>query len=453
MAKIKTIFICQECAYETTKWLGRCPSCNTYSSFVEEVVETQKNLTFNPQKSSAPILLNKVAPLSEKRIASNIPELDRVLSGGIVDGSLILVGGDPGIGKSTLLLQLCQNIGMQDFKILYISGEESVQQIKLRAERLNITTDNLYLLAETNMYNIESTISDLNPKLVIVDSIQTVYRDELTSAPGSVTQVRESTALLMKIAKSANISIFLVGHVTKDGNLAGPRVLEHMVDTVLYFEGEKKANYRIVRVVKNRFGGTNEIGVFEMQDKGLVEIPNPSEYMLSGRPLNVSGSAVTCSIEGTRPILTEVQALVSFTNFGQPRRMAAGTDYNRVIMLIAVLEKRIGMQFGEYDSYVNIAGGIKIAEPSLDAAVITSLASSYRNKIIDPYTLIFGEIGLTGEIRAVSLAEKRVQEAQKLGFKQCVLPRENMKGLKKYNDFTIYGVSNVSELLEVCDIF
>lgn len=443
------MYICQECGHETLKWLGKCPSCNQFNTFSEEVVEKDKSSVFNIQKTTSPVLLSSVECLADKRIQTKIPELDRVLNGGIVEGSLTLVGGDPGIGKSTLLLQICQTIGQQNHKILYISGEESAKQIKLRAERLGITTDNLYLLSETNINHIDSIVKDVNPTLVIVDSIQTVYKEDLSSAPGSVTQVRECASVLMKLSKTLNISIILVGHVTKDGSIAGPRVLEHMVDTVLYFEGESKASYRILRTVKNRFGGTNEIGVFEMRDKGLIEIQNPSEYMLSGRPINVSGSAVTCNMEGTRPILTEVQALVSYTNFGQARRMATGLDHNRVIMLIAVLEKRMGLQFGNYDSYVNIAGGIKTSEPSLDAAVIVALVSSYRNKVIDPYTLVFGEVGLTGELRAVPMAEKRVQEAQKLGFKRCILPRDNAKSVKHSEDFNLLGISNISDLLDL----
>lgn len=450
MAKIKTKYICQECGYETGRWLGKCPDCGSFSSFSEEIIEKQKlNSSEIKTAVSRAETLKNIKPLNEERTKTNINELDRVLNGGIVQGSLTLVGGDPGIGKSTLLIQICQSVGESGKKILYVSGEESVHQIKLRASRLKITTENLLLLSETNMNTIESVILEIMPDLVIIDSIQTIFLDEITSAPGSVTQVRECTSKLMKLGKGRNISIFIVGHVTKDGAIAGPRVLEHMVDTVLYFEGDRLASYRILRAVKNRFGSTNEIGVFEMQQGGLVEITNPSEYMLSGRPIGVSGSAVTCSIEGTRPILTEVQSLVTFTNFGIPRRMATGMDYNRVILLIAVLEKRAGFQLGSYDSYVNLAGGLKISEPSLDAAVVTAIASSYKNKPVDHSTLVFGEIGLTGEIRAVSMSEKRVTEAAKLGFKYCILPKDNLKEVKNVPGIKIYGVSSINELLDL----
>ncbi len=449
MAKIKTKYVCGECGYETGRWLGRCPSCGMFNTMNEELDAKSSSFSKSAYTSAQPQRLENIAPISNNRIKTNIGELDRVLSGGLVQGSLTLVGGDPGIGKSTLLIQICQSIGEQNKKILYISGEESVQQIKLRASRLNITTKNLLLLSETNLNIIENTIKDIMPDLVIIDSIQTMYIEELSSAPGSVTQVRECTSKLMHLGKGNNISVFIVGHVTKDGAIAGPRVLEHMVDTVLYFEGERRASYRLLRAVKNRFGSTNEIGVFEMRNKGLKEISNPSEYMLSGRPVGVSGSAVTCSIEGTRPILAEVQSLISYTNFGMPRRMATGMDYNRVILLIAVLEKRVGINLGSYDSYVNLAGGIKIGEPSLDAAVVSAIASSYKNKPINALTLIFGEIGLTGEIRAVSMSEKRVMEAAKLGFKKCILPKENLKEVENIKGINIYGVSTVSELLDI----
>ncbi len=449
MAKIKTKYICQECGYETGKWLGRCPSCNNFSTFSEEIVEKTTSKTNTISATSKALDLESIAPISEVRTKTQIGELDRVLGGGIVQGSLTLVGGDPGIGKSTLLLQICQAVGNSNKKILYVSGEESVQQIKLRANRLNITTKNLLLLSETNFNIIENTIRELNPDLVIIDSIQTVFLEELSSAPGSVTQVRECTAKIMRIGKGENISIFIVGHVTKDGAIAGPRILEHMVDTVLYFEGERLASYRILRAVKNRFGSTNEIGVFEMRQIGLVEITNPSEYMLSGRPIGATGSSVTCSIEGTRPILAEVQSLVSYTTFNIPRRMATGMDFNRVILLIAVLEKKLSLQLGSYDVYVNLAGGIKILEPALDAAVACSIVSSYKNKPIDSKTLIFGEIGLSGELRAVSFCEKRVVEALKLGFETVVIPKDNLKEVSSIKGIKIYPVSNINELLKI----
>ncbi len=449
MAKIKTKYICQECGYETGKWLGRCPSCNNFSTFSEEIIEKTNSKTNTISATSKALDLESIAPISEVRTKTQIGELDRVLGGGIVQGSLTLVGGDPGIGKSTLLLQICQAIGNSNKKILYVSGEESVQQIKLRANRLNITTKNLLLLSETNFNIIENTIRELNPDLVIIDSIQTVFLEELSSAPGSVTQVRECTAKIMRIGKGENISIFIVGHVTKDGAIAGPRILEHMVDTVLYFEGERLASYRILRAVKNRFGSTNEIGVFEMRQIGLVEISNPSEYMLSGRPIGATGSSVTCSIEGTRPILAEVQSLVSYTTFNMARRMATGMDFNRIILLIAVLEKKLNLQLGSYDVYVNLAGGIKILEPALDAAVACSIVSSYKNKPIDSKTLIFGEIGLSGELRAVSFCEKRIVEALKLGFETVVIPKDNLKEVSSINGIKIYSVSNINELLKL----
>ncbi len=450
MAKIKTKYICQECGYETGKWLGKCPSCNNFSTFSEEIVEKASSNNISTISSTNKALdLESIAPINEVRTKTKIGELDRVLGGGIVQGSLTLVGGDPGIGKSTLLLQICEAVGQSGKKILYVSGEESAQQIKLRANRLNITTKNLLLLSETNFNVIENTIRDIKPDLVIIDSIQTVFLDDLSSAPGSVTQVRECTAKIMRIGKGENISIFIVGHVTKDGAIAGPRILEHMVDTVLYFEGERLASYRILRAVKNRFGSTNEIGVFEMRQIGLVEINNPSEYMLSGRPIGANGSCVTCSIEGTRPILAEVQSLVSYTTFNIPRRMATGMDFNRVILLIAVLEKKLNLQLGSYDVYVNLAGGIKILEPALDASVACSIVSSYKNKPIDAKTLIFGEIGLSGELRAVSFCEKRVMEALKLGFETVIIPKDNLKEVSSIKDIKICPVSNINELLKL----
>ncbi len=451
MAKIKIIYTCYECGYETNKWLGRCTSCGSFNSFVENAVDkkAEKKAVAQTLKSTKPLKLDEISTIDTERVKTNFKELNRVLSGGLVQGSLTLVGGDPGIGKSTLLLQICQSICDQGKTILYISGEESTQQIKLRATRLNINSENLFIMAETNLTVIESTIKEYEPDLVIIDSIQTIYKEELSSAPGSVTQTRESVSSFMKIAKGDNISIIVVGHVTKEGNLAGPKMLEHMVDTVIYFEGDKNASYRLIRTVKNRFGSTNEIGVFEMKEDGLNEISNPSEYMLAGRPLNIAGSVITCSIEGTRPILTEVQSLVSVTNFGMPRRTANGMDYNRVVMLMAVLEKRAGMQLSNYDSYVNIAGGMKIIEPSLDVAVVSAIASSYKNKAINPYTIVFGEVGLTGEIRAVTNVDKRVKEAKKLGFKNCIIPQANLRGLDEYKDMRIFGVSNIGELLKL----
>jgi len=447
MAKLKNLYICQQCGYESSKWLGKCPNCNQWNCFVEEVLEDKK--IYQSNKTVKPVTLDSIQTTTEDRIKTQIKELDRVLGGGLVRGSLTLVGGDPGIGKSTLLLQISQQIGQQNIKILYVSGEESVQQIKMRADRLKINTNNLLLISETNLGTIENVISDEKPQIVIIDSIQTMYKDEISTAPGSVSQVRECTSIFMRIAKGKNISVIIVGHVTKEGAIAGPRVLEHMVDTVLYFEGERYASYRILRCVKNRFGSTNEIGMFEMCDIGLVEVENPSEYMLSGRAVDEAGSVVTCSIEGSRPILTEVQSLISYNNFGIPRRTATGIDYNRVAMLMAVMERKLGMKLSSYDSYVNLAGGIKITEPALDLAIVASMASSFKNTPIDPYMVVFGEVGLAGEVRAVSMAEKRVNECVKLGFKLCILPQTNFKSIKNQSDIKLYGVKNINQLKSI----
>lgn len=449
MAKLKQVYICQQCGYESGKWMGRCPSCNEWGSLVEEVVDTAKSKLAKTSKSSnVPIKLKQIMIEKEHRTTTGMEELDRVLGGGVVKGSLILVGGDPGIGKSTLLLQICETIGNQNKEVLYVSGEESTAQIKMRAERLGVETPNLSLLAETNMNSIEGFIKEEKPDLVIIDSIQTVYCEDVSSAPGSVSQVRENTHHLMNLAKGYGITIMIVGHVTKEGALAGPRVLEHMVDTVLYFEGERHAAFRILRAVKNRFGSTNEIGVFEMADVGLKEVKNPSEIMLSGRPTDASGSIVSCTMEGTRPMLLEVQALSSFTSFGMPRRTATGVDYNRVVLLIAVLDKRAGMDLSNHDTYVNLAGGLKSNEPALDLGMIAAIASSFRNIPIDPYTIVFGEVGLTGEVRAVSMAEKRVIEAAKLGFKTCVMPKANLEKMPSIKGIRVIGVGHVGEALK-----
>ncbi len=446
MAKTKTKYVCQECGYSTNKWLGRCPDCGAFSTFAEEAEVVRSSGRYTGITSAAPLKLSQVTSKEQSRTKTGIGELDRVLGGGFVQGSLTLVGGDPGIGKSTLLLQVCKGLGERQKNILYISGEESVQQIKMRAERLDIDTDYLSLLSETDLGIIEKVISATEPDYVIIDSIQTMFIDEIASAPGSVSQVREATSRLMHIGKGKGISIIIVGHVTKDGSIAGPRILEHMVDTVLYFEGDKRASYRILRSVKNRFG-SNEMGVFEMTGKGLKQILNPSEFMLAGRPKNVSGSVVTCCIEGTTPLLIEVQALMSYTSFNMPRRMATGIDYNRVILLIAVLEKRAGLQLANYDSYVNLTGGIKITEPSLDAAVTVAIASSFKDTPVEDGTIIFGEIGLTGEIRAVSMTTKRVSEAAKLGFKRCIIPSASEKEVSGIKNIEIIGVSNIKELI------
>lgn len=449
MAKAKSKFVCQKCGYETVKWLGKCPDCGSFNTLTEEVVASPSKVRgIGIQSSVKPQLLKDIKPVNEGRASTGMGELDRVLGGGLVEGSLTLIGGDPGIGKSTLLLQICSHLGNLGKKILYVSGEESPHQIKLRADRLNISSDNIKLLSETNIAVIDTAIINENPDFVIIDSIQTMYSEEAASAPGSVTQVRETTAKLMHISKGKGISVMIVGHVTKDGNIAGPRVLEHMVDTVLYFEGDKTASYRILRAVKNRFGGTNEIGVFEMGNEGLKEILNPSAYMLADRPVNVSGTAITCSIEGSRPILIEVQSLVSYTTFNIPRRQATGSDFNRIIIIIAVLEKRAGLQLSSYDAYINLTGGIKVTEPAIDAAVAVAIASSYRNVPVDANTLVFGEIGLTGELRAVTEAKKRVQEAMKMGFKTCIVPRANFKEASTVKGIEVIFAQSVDELLE-----
>lgn len=457
MAKGKTTaFFCKECGYETTKWFGQCPACKEWNSLVEEPVAKSKPVkgvvdvsARHGRETAQPVRLSDISTENSDRTTTSIDELDRVLGGGIVEGSLVLVGGDPGIGKSTLLLQMCYNLSAHGRKVLYISGEESLAQIKLRAERIGGFNDSMLLLCETSLDIIEDTLKEVRPEVVIIDSIQTMYREEIGSAPGSVGQVRETTAVLMQLAKGLNISIFIVGHVTKEGVVAGPRVLEHMVDTVLYFEGDRNASYRILRSVKNRFGSTNEIGVFEMQEKGLVEVENPSEYMLSGRPTEASGSAVVCLIEGTRPLLVEIQALVCDSNFGLPRRTAAGTDYNRVNLLMAVLEKRAGVHLSGSDAYVNIAGGIKVAEPALDLGIVMALASSYRNRAIPDDTIIFGEVGLAGEVRAVSQPQVRINEAIKLGFANVIMPEVCLKNIKKTDKINIVGVRNVSEAIKL----
>lgn len=412
MGKTKTKFVCQNCGYETFKWMGKCPSCNEWNSFVEEIYEKRDKANIIQRDVSVEKLID-VEIDEEDRIKTDMEELDRVLGGGIVKGSLILVGGDPGIGKSTLLIQVANHLSNKGLKILYVSGEESPKQVKMRAERLNLKSDELYILSETNLDIIRNVIEKILPNVLIIDSIQTVYNSEIASAPGSVSQVREATHVLMKIAKRNGIATFIVGHVTKEGSIAGPRVLEHMVDTVLYFEGEMYQSYRILRAVKNRFGSTNEIGMFEMRDIGLVEVKNPSEVLLSGRPENSSGTVVVPSMEGTRPMLVEIQSLVSATAFGMPRRTAMGIDYNRVVLMVAVLEKKIGYNMQNSDVYINIAGGLQTKEPAIDLGIITSIASSYRDIYVDPNTVIMGEVGLTGEVRRISFIDKRIYEALK----------------------------------------
>lgn len=440
------MFFCQECGYESAKWQGQCPACKAWNTFVEEPQDVVKGTrSQNSGRELKPVALKAVSLEEETRVSTGMKELDRVLGGGIVRGSLLLVGGDPGIGKSTILLQVCRNLTAQHHKVLYISGEESLQQIRMRAGRIGEFTDDLLLLCETNLEDIRTTIERCKPEMVVIDSIQTMFSGEVASAPGSVSQVREATSVFLQIAKGLGITIFIVGHVTKEGNVAGPRVLEHMVDTVLYFEGDRHASYRILRGVKNRFGSTNEIGVFEMRADGLTEVENPSEYMLSGKPQGASGSVVACSMEGTRPILLEIQALVCHSNFGIPRRTAAGTDFNRVNLLMAVLEKRLGMNMSNCDAYVNIAGGIRMTEPAIDLGIVLAIISSFRDKSIPDDVLAFGEVGLSGEVRAVSMAEQRVLEARKLGFHQVILPRVCMSSVNQITDIELIPVSTVAE--------
>ena len=445
----KSIFFCQNCGHEETKWLGQCPMCKEWNTFVEENISVSKSSTVKLAKEAEVVALKNIETDFEERIHTQIQEMDRVLGGGIVPGSLVLVGGDPGIGKSTLLLQVCQKLCESKKQVLYISGEESLKQIKLRANRMGEFKEDLYLLCETNLEVIRNIIETRKPDIVVIDSIQTMYSEDVSSAPGSVSQVRESTNVFMQLAKGLGISIFIVGHVTKEGTVAGPRVLEHMVDTVLYFEGDRHASYRILRGVKNRFGSTNEIGVFEMRQNGLVEVENPSEYMLNGKPEHASGSVVACSIEGTRPILIEIQALVCSSNFGMPRRTAAGTDYNRVNLLLAVLEKRLGLHLSNYDAYVNIAGGVKMNEPAIDLGIVMAIVSSYKNHPIDEKTIVFGEVGLSGEVRAVSMPEQRVAEAKKLGFETCILPEVSKDMVKGIEGIKIIGVKNIGDAMQL----
>lgn len=445
----KSVFFCQNCGHEENKWLGQCPMCKEWNTFVEEAIAVSKGTTAKQVRDVEVIPLKKVETDHEERIRTTIEELDRVLGGGIVPGSLILVGGDPGIGKSTLLLQVCQKLCEQKNQVLYISGEESLKQIKLRANRMGEFTEELLLLCETNLEIIRTIIEKRKPQMVVIDSIQTMYSEDVGAAPGSVSQVRESTNVFMQLAKGLGITIFIVGHVTKEGTVAGPRVLEHMVDTVLYFEGDRHASYRILRGVKNRFGSTNEIGVFEMRQNGLEEVENPSEFMLSGRPENASGSVVACSMEGTRPILLEIQALVCSSNFGMPRRTAAGTDYNRVNLLMAVLEKRAGIHLSNSDAYVNIAGGIKMNEPAIDLGIVMALVSSYRNRPINEKTIVFGEVGLSGEVRAVSMPEQRVAEAKKLGFETCIIPEVSVSMVKDIKGIKVVGVNSINDAIQL----
>ena len=449
--KTATVFFCQNCGHESSKWMGQCPSCGEWNTFAEEAVTVKKGSASVSRREihAKATRLNDIKAAGEERFSTGIAELDRVLGGGIVPGSMILVGGDPGIGKSTLLLQVCKTLSERHKSILYVSGEESLQQIKLRAERIGEFSDTLSLLCETNLEIVDEIVRRDLPQILVIDSIQTMYSEHVTSAPGSVSQVRESTGSLLQMAKVLGIAVFIIGHVTKEGVVAGPRVLEHMVDTVLYFEGDRHAAYRILRGVKNRFGSTNEIGVFEMRSGGLIEVENPSEFMLGGKPKGASGSVVACSMEGSRPILLEVQALVCRSNFGMPRRTAAGTDFNRVNLLMAVLEKRVGLQMGNCDAYVNIAGGIRMNEPAIDLGIVLALVSSYKNRPIDEKTICFGEVGLSGEVRAVNMAEQRVAEAKKLGFTVCVLPEATKSALSAISGIRLIGVKSVKDAIDL----
>lgn len=451
MAKSRSVvFFCKECGHESAKWMGQCPACHEWNTFVEAPVATSSKGVVSLARADVqkPIKLSEVDITNEDRYTSGFSELDRVLGGGIVNGSMVLVGGDPGIGKSTILLQVCRNVS-ENRKILYISGEESMRQIKMRADRIGEMPSGFYLMCETNLSKIEDSIRQFAPDMVVIDSIQTMYSESSDSAPGSVSQVRESTNLLLQIAKGLGITIFIVGHVTKEGVVAGPRVLEHMVDTVLYFEGERSESYRIIRAVKNRFGATNEIGVFEMCKEGLKEVLNPSEYMLSGRPEGEAGSVVVCLMEGTRPVLVEIQALVCHSNFGMPRRTAAGADYNRMNLLMAVLEKKIGLQLSGCDAYLNVAGGIKVSEPAIDLGMVLAIISGFKNRPVGNKTICFGEVGLTGEVRAVSQAKQRVLEAAKMGFEECILPYTCLKSIGTIEGIRLIGIKSVSEITNI----
>jgi DNA repair protein RadA/Sms len=450
MAKSKTVYQCQNCGYSSPKWMGKCPDCGGWSSFVEERVSSgdRRSASLPHQGKTEPVPLTSITGSVDIRTPTGLPEFDRVLGGGVVPGSVILVGGDPGIGKSTLLLQAFSGLASRSDKLLYVSGEESPQQIKMRADRLSVNADNIILLPETSLEGMLAAAAKIGPAAMVVDSIQTVYTEELMSAPGSVGQVRECAARLMMFAKRGGVPVFIIGHVTKEGTIAGPRVLEHIVDTVLYFEGDKGHSYRMLRTIKNRFGSTNEIGIFEMSDSGLRGVENPSELFLSERPQNVSGSTVVASIEGTRPLMVEVQALVSPTNFGMPRRTSIGVDFNRVNLLIAILEKRAGLHLGGADVFINVVGGMRIVEPAVDLGIISTIASSARERVIDPRTIVFGEVGLSGEIRAVAQAEARIKEASKLGFVKAVIPAGNAEKMRHGQGLAVTGVRDVEECIQ-----
>lgn len=450
MAKLKSKFVCQECGYETAKWLGRCPACDAWNTFVEEF-ESKGNDPKSQRGISKGIVekINNITSTKKERISTGSMEMDRVLGGGIIKSSLILVGGDPGIGKSTLLLQVADHASKQNLKVLYVSGEESGEQIKIRADRLGIGEGELYILAETNIDIIIEYVEKEKPDLLVLDSIQTIYSPEIPSAPGSVTQVREVTSMVMGMTKTRNMATFIVGHVTKSGAIAGPRVLEHMVDTVLYFEGERHFSYRILRAVKNRFGSTNEIGIFEMRDRGLIEVENPSEVFLKGRPLDAYGTVVTAAMEGTRPVLIEIQALVTYSPVGFANRVTTGIDKNRASMLIAVLEKKAGLSIQSSDIFINVTGGLQIKEPACDLAILCALASSFKEIPVDFKTVLIGEVGLTGEIRGVNSIEKRLLEAKKMGFERAVIAEANADISKEIKSMEIIPVNNIRQVIEI----
>lgn len=453
MTRFKTVFSCQNCGYQAPKWLGKCPDCGSWNSFVEEqygVSPPPSEMTSISSEGQPPQSIKAIVTEEEGRLKTELREFDRVLGGGLVIGSVVLIGGDPGIGKSTLLLQVLNNLAQQNFPVLYVSGEESLRQTKMRAERIGVNSSGLFVLAENCLEKILAEIKKLKPKVAVVDSIQTIYTAQLQSAPGSISQVRESAGKLMLLSKSTGLATFIIGHVTKEGAIAGPRVLEHMVDTVLYFEGDRGHPYRILRAVKNRFGSTNEIGVFEMREGGLAEVANPSELFLAERPIDVPGSVVISSLEGSRPILVELQALVSPTSYGMPRRTAIGVDSNRLSLLVAVLEKKVGMNLAQQDIFVNVAGGVHIEEPAVDLGLISAVASSFLDKPISSKTMVIGEVGLAGEVRGIHQAEIRLKEAAKLGFKKCILPRSNQSRITSFSmNLEIIGVSSVEETLEI----
>jgi len=448
-SKIKSVYICSECGYESPKWYGKCPSCGEWNTMTEEIIQQSSAAVTKTRISNyvPAVQINDISTTDEIRYQTGLSELDRVLGGGIVKGSLVLLGGDPGIGKSTILLQICQHLGKEN-KILYVSGEESKRQLKLRASRLNVDNDNLYILTQTDVELISETIRQDKPDLVMIDSIQTMSLNELQSSPGSITQVRECTNYIMRVAKSLDIPVIIVGHVNKEGSIAGPKVLEHVVDAVLHFEGDKQMSYRILRAVKNRYGSTNEIGVFQMTDAGLVEVENPSMMLLSGRPKNVSGTCVACAMEGTRPILAEIQGLATTTGYGNPRRMSTGFDYNRMSLILAVLEKRAGYYFSNTDTYINVVGGLRLDETAVDIAVAMALVSSLKDVVIPEDAIAIGEIGLAGEIRAVNHITQRVSEAIRLGFKRIIVPYHNLKDIKNIKNAQIIGVNNVRQAFE-----